>query len=170
MSAAPFRARAFTQADARAVLAWRYAGEYAAYDCDPADHDALPRMLDPANGYVAVEDTDGAFLGYYCIGADARVPDGRYDPAPEVLDLGVGLRPDRTGRGGGAAFVAWVLGQVGARFGPRPVRATIAEWNTRARRVAERAGFRVVGGFGGFRHGGRRYVVMRRDVGRPADG
>lgn len=164
-----FRSRALDEADARAVLAWRHAGEYAVYDGDPADEGALRRMLDPANGYVAVEDAEG-FLGYYCVGPDARAPGVRYDADPEVLDLGVGVRPDRTGRGTGPAFVGWVLSEVEARFGLRPVRATIAEWNNRARRVAEGAGFRVVGGFGGFRHGGRRYVVMRRDVGAASGG
>jgi RimJ/RimL family protein N-acetyltransferase len=118
-------------------------------------------MADPASGYVALVDPAGGLAAYYCLGPEARVPGVRYER--DALDLGVGVRPDLCGAGGGAALVAWIVARVLASHGGRPVRATLKSWNTRARRAAERAGFRTVGGFGGFRHGGGDHVVMVRD-------
>ena len=58
-----------------------------------------------------------------------------------LLDVGLGLRPDLTGRGLGLGFVAAVLALGRERFGPVGFRLSVAVFNERAIRVYERAGF-----------------------------
>src|SRR4051794_39826049 len=106
-----FALRPMTAADAEAVAGWRYPGEYAFYDAtaDPAD---LALLLDPAGWgtrYFAA-DLDGKLAGFF-----------EFKPAAgEVHELGLGLRPDLTGRGLGAAFLAAGLEFAAARFGATP--------------------------------------------------
>jgi ribosomal-protein-alanine N-acetyltransferase len=139
--------RAVTEADARAILAWRYPEPYAIYNADPATLDqALVTLLDPANAYFAALTPDGQVAGYCCFGADARVPGGDYSDT-SALDVGLGLRPDLTGGGRGLDFVRAVLAFGRSRFAPARFRLTVAAFNLRAQRVYTRAAFRVAGRF-----------------------
>src|SRR5947208_889728 len=65
------------------------------------------------------------------------------DDVTTVLDLGVGIRPDATGRGSGTAFIRSALAFGAASYRQRRFGATIAAFNGRALRAAERAGFRI---------------------------
>jgi [ribosomal protein S18]-alanine N-acetyltransferase len=126
---------------AAAVAAWRYPPPFDVYDSTPGDSS---HMLQPELGYHAVTDGD-ELIGYCCFGADARVPGGDYDEP--ALDIGWGMRPDLMGRGGGVAFVGAILAHAEAMCSPAVMRVTIAAFNGRSRRVAERAGFRESGRF-----------------------
>ena len=134
---------------ARAVLAWRYAGPYAVYNADPALGEAGAReWAAPDSGCFAARDAGGEVVGFCSFGADARVPGGDYAD-DGALDVGLGLRPDLTGRGHGLAFVQAILGFGRRRFRPARFRLTVAAFNQRALRVYERAGFRVTHRFDG---------------------
>lgn len=153
------------EAAARAVLGWRYPPPYDLYNADPAGvGEGLATLLDPANACFAARDADGALVGYCCFGPEARVPGGDYGEAG-LTDLGLGLRPDLTGRGLGAAFVAAATTFGRERLGARRYRLTVAAFNQRAIRVYARAGFREVARF---RRGGRadglEFVIMREDA------
>jgi ribosomal-protein-alanine N-acetyltransferase len=126
-----FAIRAMTEADANAVAGWRYPGEYAFYDWtqDPGD---LAELLDPSEWgrrYFAV-DADGRLAGFVV-----------FQLQGEVADIGLGLRPDLTGEGHGAAFVEAGLRFAVARFGARRFTLAVAAFNRRAITVYERAGF-----------------------------
>jgi ribosomal-protein-alanine N-acetyltransferase len=139
--------RPMTETDARTVLAWQYDGPFAIYNADPATvEEGTAALLDPANAYFAAVGPDGAVIGYCCFGPDARVPGGNY-AEPDALDVGLGLRPNLTGRGRGLAFVRAVLAFGRARFAPARFRLTVAAFNVRAQRVYARAGFGVVSRF-----------------------
>ena len=143
----PYTFRAVTEADARAILAWRYEEPYAIYNADPATLDqGFATLRDPTNAYFAALTPDGQVAGYCCFGADARVPGGDYADA-SALDVGLGLRPDPTGGGRGQDFVREVLTFGRARFAPARFRLTVAAFNLRAQQVYARAGFHVVGRF-----------------------
>ena len=142
-----------TEADARAILGWRYPGIYAVYNANPARLDAgIASLIDPANAYFAIFDADGVLCGFCCFGAEARVPGGEY-AEPPALDVGLGMRPDLTGGGRGLDFFRAVLAEGARQYAPLRFRLTVATFNERARRVYERAGFRPVKTF---RRGGER--------------
>jgi RimJ/RimL family protein N-acetyltransferase len=146
--------------DARAVLDWQYEPPYHIYNIDPSGREEVARFLvDPANRYYAMADTDGMLVGFSCFGEDARVPGGDY--TLDAVDIGLGVRPDLTGRGLGQGFVEAVIEFAHARFGARALRVTIAAFNERAQRVWRRAGFRWVARF--VRPAdGRAFVVLVR--------
>ncbi|MBA2753247.1 MAG: GNAT family N-acetyltransferase [Chloroflexia bacterium] len=137
----PFGVRPITADDAVTICHWRYPGQYAFYDYDPQDWRS---MLAPEANYFAVTDAGGAVAGFLTFGANARVP-GAQDAGlyrEDALDLGLGLRPDLTGRGFGQAFLATALAWATELVRPAMVRLVVAAFNTRAIRAYERAGFR----------------------------
>lgn len=132
--------RSLTEADARSIVAWCYDGPAAFYNLAPEDAAAL---LDPASPYVAVLDAEGALVGFFGFGMGGQVPGGHraglYDD--DALDVGLGLRPDLTGRGLGGAFVAAGLAYAAEQFAPRAFRLTVATFNRRAISLYNRLGF-----------------------------
>ena len=114
-------------AETRAQLAtWRYPPPYDFYNGD------VEQVLNPER-YFGAFDEDGDLIGFYY-----------FEPKPPDLDYGLGLRPDLAGRGLGRDFFLAGLEFARARFEPRHVLLHVAEFNERARRVYERAGFRIV--------------------------
>ncbi|MEO5792609.1 MAG: GNAT family protein, partial [Gaiellaceae bacterium] len=63
---------------------------------------------------------------------------------PETVEVGLGLHPNRTGRGLGGAFLEAGLDHARARFEPKRFVLSVATFNRRAISVYERAGFAVV--------------------------
>jgi ribosomal-protein-alanine N-acetyltransferase len=120
------------QADAEAVAGWRYPEPFSFYDWT-ADEDDLAELLDAdlrGEAYFAVEDDEGQLVGYFSF-----KPEGR------TLVVGLGLRPDLTGRGLGGGFFAAGLDYGRERFAPERFSLAVATFNERAIRVYERAGF-----------------------------
>lgn len=58
--------------------------------------------------------------------------------------IGLGLRPDHTGRGFGLAFVEAGLDHARSKFDPQELSLAVAAFNRRAITVYERAGFSEV--------------------------
>jgi RimJ/RimL family protein N-acetyltransferase len=136
-----FAFRAITPADVAAIAAWHYPAPYDFYDWDPANDPA--ELLDPLVGCVVADDDDGTLAGFVCFGAAGQTPGGcragLYDEP--LLDIGLGLRPDLTGRGLGLGFVRAALEIGQERIRPSGFRLSVAAFNERAIRVYERAGF-----------------------------
>lgn len=145
------------EASARAIFEWLYDAPYDLYNLDPEDvEENLQVFLDPQCAYYAITDQDGDLVAYCCFGPDAQVPGGDYRPA--ALDIGLGVRPDLTGQGCGLTYVQAVLDFALERFEPPALRVTVAEFNKRAQRMCEKAGFRPVQTFD--REGDRRAFVV----------
>ena len=134
-----FRVRgALTATEAALACGWRCDLPYDIYDGD----ESPGYFLDPANRYAAIVTQTGDFAGYLCVGEEARVPGGDYDPGePEVLDLGVGMRPDLAGRGLGRAFLGAAISFCLARHQPAVLRVTVASFNDRSRALHRHVGF-----------------------------
>jgi RimJ/RimL family protein N-acetyltransferase len=152
MTAGGYRVRDLTDADLDEIATWRYDGRWSVYDSDG--------RLDPDLGYWAVTDAPtGRLVGFGCLGEDARVPG--LPAARDVVDVGVGMRPDLVGRGRGAGFASAFLDFAATRTTAARFRVVVKDWNARSLRLVERLGFARTGD-----HpvGEERYVVLERLV------
>ena len=129
---------------ARAVAAWRYEAPYDFYDM-ANDPEGLEELLGPPErreGYYAVLSGD-ELVGFFCYGPGGQLPGYDY-PDDGSVDVGLGLRPDLTGKGLGFEFVRAGLEFGRHRFSPAGFRLFVATFNERAIQIYERAGFRRV--------------------------
>jgi RimJ/RimL family protein N-acetyltransferase len=110
----------------RLLREWRYPPPYDFYDGD------VDPVLNPER-YFEARDEDGELIGFYY-----------FEPKPPDLDYGLGLRPELAGLGLGLEFFLAGLAFGRERYRPRHVVLHVAEFNERARKVYERAGFRIV--------------------------
>jgi RimJ/RimL family protein N-acetyltransferase len=127
------------------IITWCYDPPYDLYDLTPED---LTGLLLPVNRYHAVLNENSDLIGYCCYGLDAQVPGGDYSQGePVILDIGVGLHPDFTGRGLGKDFVSAILAYAAKLYAPKIYRVTVAAFNQRSLRVFRSLGFRVTHSF-----------------------
>jgi ribosomal-protein-alanine N-acetyltransferase len=128
-----FKFKPMDESYAQAIADWHYEGVYAFYDVDQ-DVEDLEELMDPRSWeekYWAVVDEGGELVGFFC-----------YETEGEALVIGLGLRPDRTGKGLGQAFVEAGLAHARERLDPATFRLSVATFNRRAIRVYEKAGFK----------------------------
>ena len=112
---------------ARQITTWRYDPPYDLYDLSLVH---LSDLLTPAYRYHQVLDQEKVLIGFCCYGEDAQVPGGTYDQGqPTIFDIGVGLRPDLTGKKLGKGFVAAVLAYAKKTYYPEIFRVTVATFN-----------------------------------------
>jgi GNAT superfamily N-acetyltransferase len=101
--------RVMTQEDALEISGWHYPSPYDFYDAT-ADAGDLAELLDPelrAGNYLAAVGESGVITGFAQLVADGS-----------TVDVGLGLRPDLTGHGLGAAFLQAVLAGRAAAIPP----------------------------------------------------
>ena len=128
----PLHFAQLSQDDAEAIAEWRYPEPYSFYDWT-ADPDDLRELLEPArrgDAYWAVRDEADELVGHFS-----------FKPKGGAVEIGLGLRPDLTGRGLGASFLAAGLEFARERFAPERFVLSVATFNERAITVYERAGF-----------------------------
>jgi RimJ/RimL family protein N-acetyltransferase len=116
-----------TSSDFDELATWHYEPPYDFYNGDQEE------PLNPER-YFAARDDDGTMIGFYY-----------YEPNGDVLDYGLGLRPDLTGRGHGPDFFHAGLEFARERYRPPLMQLHVAVFNERAVKVYERAGFRETG-------------------------
>jgi RimJ/RimL family protein N-acetyltransferase len=158
----PFTFEPMDAAHAHTILTWRYDPPYAIYDIAPppeAVAEVVRFFVDPLNKYYQIEDERGDFVAFCCFGWDAQVPGGDY--SADALDVGLGVRPDRTGQGRGQSYVTSVLEFARRTFAPPTFRATIAAFNTRAQRTWQKVGFQPIQTFASS-NDGMPFVIMTR--------
>ncbi|MBF2005118.1 MAG: GNAT family N-acetyltransferase [Chlorogloeopsis fritschii C42_A2020_084] len=127
---------------ARYILTWRYEPPYDFYNSDSEKlESALATLLNPENCYYSIWDESRAVIGYCCFGNDAQVPGGCY--SQEALDVGMELRPDRTGKGQGTQIIQAVIVFARQNSQASKLRVTIAAFNQRALRAWQKAGFEI---------------------------
>jgi ribosomal-protein-alanine N-acetyltransferase len=148
------------EAHARRLISWRYDSPYDIYNLPAATIEVVSFLTDPHNAYYSMHNADGMLEAFCGFGADAQVPGGDY--TADALDVGWGVRPDLTGRGCGLTYVTAILAFARQTFAPARFRTTVAAFNTRSRRVCEKAGFAQVQVFSA-RAGNRPFAVLTRD-------
>jgi RimJ/RimL family protein N-acetyltransferase len=107
--------------------AWRYDPPYDFYDGDQEP------VHNPERYFAAVGE-DGTLVGFYY-----------FEEKGDALEIGLGLRPDLTGRGLGDEFFRAGLQFGRERYAPAKTMLNVAAFNERAIKVYERAGFRETG-------------------------
>lgn len=138
---------------------WAYPAPYDIYSFAyiPLE-EALTFFKDPGNAYFALV-RDEEFLGFCNFGWDARVEGGDYsEPA---IDVGIGMRPDLTGRGWGQEYAHFVFEEAEKRYPDLPLRVSVAGFNERAQRVCRKNGFSERAWFERSSDG-RRFVIFMR--------
>jgi ribosomal-protein-alanine N-acetyltransferase len=128
-----FLLRPFTAADADEVATWRYPAPYDVYDWaeEPPSDAELAETSEPLQRWLAVDDAEaGALVGFCELHLEAG-----------EAELGLGMRPDLTGRGLGPSFVSAILEEVRDRWSPERFAFDVLPWNERAIRAYERVGF-----------------------------
>jgi RimJ/RimL family protein N-acetyltransferase len=135
--------REVSPSDARSFASYAYPPPYDFYDSAPG---SAASFLEPRRRYVSVVDRTGELWGFGCFGVDAQVPGGAYAALPGALDVGVGMAPERVGRGYGRAFARAVLRQAAA---PEIhwFRVSVAAFNLRSLRLWRSLGFADLGRF-----------------------
>ena len=135
---------------------WQYDGAFAFYDM-PNDEEDLVEFLDPAKRtehYFAVLDGE-ELVGYYV-----------FEPNADVVDVGLGMRPDLTGRGNGTAFLEAGLAFIMDRYAPKQIELAVAIFNERAIRLYTKSGFLPVERFQQATNGGSyEFLKMRLSIG-----
>jgi RimJ/RimL family protein N-acetyltransferase len=125
---------------ANEIIHWHYDGIYSFYDHDGSDPDSY---MDGT--HYACINTEGRLIGYFCFGAEARIP----TIEPNVyeagfLDIGLGIRPEHCGHGLGITFLNTGLNYARKHLGAEKFRLSVAAFNERAVKVYARAGFKTV--------------------------
>lgn len=164
----PFTFTFMSEKDARAIQTWQYEEPYTIYSYTPSE-EGLAELLEPRSPHYAVRDEQGELIGFFCYGTSAQVWENTV-PAlygeDRTIDIGLGLRPDLTGKGLGLVFVEAGLAFAREQFAPRHFRLFVLSFNKRAMRVYQRAGFTRIREFVQPNpiHGELQFVEMRREV------
>jgi hypothetical protein len=91
--------RPMNEEEARAVVSWCYEAPYDFYAManDPEGWEELLGPPERRRGYYAVL-SGGELAGFFCLGPGGQLPGFDYADGGS-LDIGLGLKPDLTGRG-----------------------------------------------------------------------
>lgn len=135
-----------TVEDAKKIGKWKYDPPYSMYSMT----DNLEGIQELTDGtYYSVYNNDN-LIGYFCYGKNAQVPGGIKEGLykdENLLDIGLGLRPDLTGKGHGLCFFTTGLDFGKHKYGRNSFRLTVATFNQRAIKLYEKAGFQIVAQF-----------------------
>jgi [ribosomal protein S18]-alanine N-acetyltransferase len=124
--------RPMSQGEALVVAVWQYEPPYSFYDWT-ADADDLAELLGKQTRegkYFSAVGADEELVGWFAFSYEG-----------DCVGIGLGLRPDLTGRGLGLAYLQAGLAFATQRFTPSRFRLSVATFNERAIRVYERGGF-----------------------------
>jgi ribosomal-protein-alanine N-acetyltransferase len=140
-----FSIRPMRRLDAEVIASWHYPVPYSMYDLNIDD---IPALLGARNRYFAVVDASGELMGFCCFGQEGRVEGGEYESNEfGTLDVGVGMSPERIGKGLGDDFIRAILKYGLDSFEPTTFRVSIADFNLRSQRAFLSQGFAEVARF-----------------------
>jgi ribosomal-protein-alanine N-acetyltransferase len=127
-----FEFRKINDEKAQEIVRWSVAPPYDFYDW-VSDPDDLAELLDPrrrGDDYFSAFDEKGALVGFFQFEREGR-----------VVEVGLGLRPDLTGKGLGRGFLLAGLDFARRSFSLDIFRLSVATFNERAIKVYEGVGF-----------------------------
>ncbi len=117
---------------------WKYDGIYSFYDIT-ADKEDLELFLDPikrGNSVFSVR-SEGELVAFFSAQSINYY----------IVDIGLGMKPNLTGKGIGREFVKAGLAFVRANYNPKKITLSVAVFNQRAINVYRKVGFEEAGRF-----------------------
>lgn len=122
------------------IISWKYEAPYNFYNLTESE-ESLKELLE--GGYRAVLDISGELAGFFCLGKSAQVPSLRSAEiySENLTDIGLGMKPELTGRGNGAGFLSCIFECMDNELDVPALRLTVAAFNQRAIRLYEKMGF-----------------------------
>jgi [ribosomal protein S18]-alanine N-acetyltransferase len=149
-----FELKPMDQTEALEIADWQYAPPYSFYDWR-ADQDDAALLLgeETRKGrFFSARDEEDSLVGFF-----------EFQTKGDEVIVGLGLRPDLTGRGLGHEFMETGLAFARERFRPARFRLSVASFNERAIKVYERTGFTITREFDHETNGGvHRFLEMTR--------
>lgn len=130
-----------TMTDAKEIVNWKYPQEYSFYDFEDCP-ETFHELLDGT--YYAVRDQENQLIGFFCFGRNAQVQEGHNQnlySGDNVLDIGIGMKPELTGKGMGFSFLKAGIEFAKQHFKPDYFRLNVAAFNKRAIKVYSKMGF-----------------------------
>ena len=126
-----------TEDEKRVISAWHYRGEYAIYDLPPFEEQKEKgiALMNPARAknYFSYYDGD-MLIGFTNI----------LEEENEVF-IGIGVNPNICGKGYGQRILKAVAGITDRLYPSKREYLEVREWNKRAVRCYEKAGFKIEG-------------------------
>jgi RimJ/RimL family protein N-acetyltransferase len=160
-----FKIREMVMKDAQQIAEWKYDEPYSLYSMD-GSQETIDEFM--GGTYYSVYNENSALIGYFCYGETAQVPGGRINNlygGDSTIDIGLGLRPDLTGKGIGLEFLNEGINFAASKFNPSCIRLTVATFNERAIKVYEKAGFIRGSVFVNVSPmGTREFMIMKKDI------
>ncbi|KAB2441932.1 GNAT family N-acetyltransferase [Bacillus luti] len=130
-----------TEGEAMEIMMWTYEEPYNLYSFS-GGAEVIEELLDGT--YYGCCDDKGELIGYFCFGENAQVPGGRdahLYGGEDVIDIGLGMKPDLTGKGMGKTFFQAGIAFAVKKFKPKTFRLSVATFNTRAITLYRNIGF-----------------------------
>ena len=127
------KVEALNDDQAAAIAEWRYEFPYEWYDTS-ADPRRVELFANPVRRtHLRAVVDDGELVGFF-----------NFVPERDEVRIGLGMRPDLTGRGLAQPFIEAGLDYARREWRPLHFRLWVARWNERALRAYRSAGFREV--------------------------
>ncbi|CAM4332867.1 acetyltransferase [Bacillus manliponensis] len=146
--------------EANEIASWQYEEPYELYSFSYSK-ETIEGLL--GGTYYSYRNEEGELIGYFCFGEEAQVPGGRdanLYGGEGVIDIGLGMKPQLTGKGLGEQFLHTGIDFAERKFQPKQLRLSVASFNKRAIRLYENAGF-IVKTF--FMSRGKEFLLMIRE-------
>lgn len=110
---------------------WKYEGVYSFYDMtdDIEDYEEIISEEQRGERYFSVL-YNKELYGFFCV-----------EQEKDTIEIGLGMKPQCTGKGNGVTFVNNILKFVSSKYSYDTIILDVASFNKRAIKVYERAGF-----------------------------
>lgn len=131
-----------TEEEANEINTWTYEEPYNLYSFS-GEEEVIEELLDGT--YYGCCDDNGEFIGYFCFGENAQVSGGRdahLYGGEDVIDIGLGMKPDLTGKGMGEIFFQAGITFATKEFNSKLFRLSVATFNIRAITLYKNIGFK----------------------------
>lgn len=128
---------AFTEAHAIEVSTWQYPGIYSVYNLVP--------WAEIVENHWSLSDEDLRKEQFHTIYLNGEmIGFGRIQKAENRIDLGIGLKPECCGQGLGLPTMRVLVAKAEAMFPGEIISLEVRQFNERAIKCYEKAGFKVV--------------------------